>query len=730
MSSTKSRTVEFPFPLGGVDSNWAYSNQPKGTTPDCSNVRAYSADAQRARGGSRPGLKRAYTQQIGGEATPLQWLGWLDYGFGDVFNYDDAFEYSNASLNVNADWSGNSEVKALDGYVHLEGTLSLSGKSVSYASFAGDTWDDFELAADISWSYGATGAISMWSSSVSGAADDGAMVTVAFTSSKITAPGAGFESVLKITLTSGANSSQHTRSYGLFFSSAGGRISVRADGSIVRAFWNDDEVAAVSRDDGTCNSAGFSMSMSNPAAGESWFPDSMIDFRIHDWRLAAATRATAVSRKLVAIAGNDLYAESTEGTLAEVKANFTAQTAALLSAAYCNGNLFIVDGDTPRYYNPLASAPDEVQTWTASQGLLPSTCSGLANWRNRLVLFASPHHPQNYYMSRQGNPWDFDFSCDDPQSAVSSDLLSAGRIGDPIQAVCPLNDDTIVFGCSRSIWVLDGDPAQGGIAQQRSDRTGILSANAWATDPSGNLYFLGEEGLYRMTPGGRPENITATRIPELGKYKPVPLGQAGASGEYYISLAYDADRHGLMIFLTPYDTSAAVHYFYDLRNDALFPESYHDSIGPTCGAFYNATTPTYRKLLLGGRNGFLYEFDESTASDIVDDQTTAAISSHVWLAPQSLSENPSCDSLISSVAAVMSSGSDAVTYGVHSADTLEGVLSATALATGTWSAGRNSPDRTRIRGAAHSVKISNSTAGLRWAIERIWASVLDAGEVR
>ena len=78
----------------------------------------------------------------------------------------------------------------------------------------------------------------------------------------------------------------------------------------------------------------------------------------------------------------------------------------------------------------------------------------------------------------------------------------------------------------------------------------------------------------------------------------------------------------------------------------------------------------------------------------------------------------------------MSSGSDAVTYGVHSADTLEGVLSATALATGTWSAGRNSPDRTRVRGAAHSVKVSNSTAGLRWAIERVWASVLDAGEVR
>ena len=121
-----SRTVEFPFPLGGVDSNWAYSNQPKGTTPACSNVRAYSTDSERARGGSRPGLKRAYSQQIGGESTPLQWLGWLDYGFGDVFNYNDAFEYSDGSLNANADWSGTSDVKVADGYVHLEGTLPIS----------------------------------------------------------------------------------------------------------------------------------------------------------------------------------------------------------------------------------------------------------------------------------------------------------------------------------------------------------------------------------------------------------------------------------------------------------------------------------------------------------------------------------------------------------------------------------------------------------------------------
>jgi hypothetical protein len=66
-----SKEVAIPFPIKGYDANWAYSSQPPYTTPGCLNVRGYSSDEERARGGSRPGVRAAYAQQIGGGAVPV-----------------------------------------------------------------------------------------------------------------------------------------------------------------------------------------------------------------------------------------------------------------------------------------------------------------------------------------------------------------------------------------------------------------------------------------------------------------------------------------------------------------------------------------------------------------------------------------------------------------------------------------------------------------------------------
>ncbi len=50
---------EFPFPLKGKDENWSTSKQPALTSPSLSNVRPYDVQANRARGGQRPGLVKA-----------------------------------------------------------------------------------------------------------------------------------------------------------------------------------------------------------------------------------------------------------------------------------------------------------------------------------------------------------------------------------------------------------------------------------------------------------------------------------------------------------------------------------------------------------------------------------------------------------------------------------------------------------------------------------------------
>lgn len=61
-----SERLTIEFPIGGLNRQLAYQNQPPYTTPDCLNVRARDVLTGRLRGGSRPGLSRAYVQELGG----------------------------------------------------------------------------------------------------------------------------------------------------------------------------------------------------------------------------------------------------------------------------------------------------------------------------------------------------------------------------------------------------------------------------------------------------------------------------------------------------------------------------------------------------------------------------------------------------------------------------------------------------------------------------------------
>ena len=63
--------LEFPFPHQGKDEGWPKSKQPILTSPSLQNVRPFDVYANRARGGQRPGLRKLYSAQIGGDARPI-----------------------------------------------------------------------------------------------------------------------------------------------------------------------------------------------------------------------------------------------------------------------------------------------------------------------------------------------------------------------------------------------------------------------------------------------------------------------------------------------------------------------------------------------------------------------------------------------------------------------------------------------------------------------------------
>ena len=63
--------VEFPLPLGGVSEGLPVSNESGATSGYMSDVRPRDVLEKRMRLGQRPGLKKAYSQQIGGDAKPI-----------------------------------------------------------------------------------------------------------------------------------------------------------------------------------------------------------------------------------------------------------------------------------------------------------------------------------------------------------------------------------------------------------------------------------------------------------------------------------------------------------------------------------------------------------------------------------------------------------------------------------------------------------------------------------
>ncbi len=63
------------LPIRGVSKGLPQDAQPPATSGDCKNVRPRDVLENKIRIGQRPALIKAYTQQIGGEAGSIVWLG-------------------------------------------------------------------------------------------------------------------------------------------------------------------------------------------------------------------------------------------------------------------------------------------------------------------------------------------------------------------------------------------------------------------------------------------------------------------------------------------------------------------------------------------------------------------------------------------------------------------------------------------------------------------------------
>ena len=377
----------------------------------------------------------------------------------------------------------------------------------------------------------------------------------------------------------------------------------------------------------------------------------------------------------------------------------------------------------------------------ATYGTMPNFASLICLYRGRVVLSGNKQYPYQWYMTRQGHPFDFNYASNDAQTAVAGNNADAGELGDIVTALIPYKDDYLMFGCGGQIWYMAGDPAAGGSLNELDLTTGIYGAQSWCFDNVGNLYFWGTNGIYRTTVPGTPENISRAHLPNLVK------DEAVDSSTHRITLAYDPRRNGILITITKFADNSHSNYFFDLATQGFFPESSdHANCAIYSQLFYQGDAPDYRRLLVGCSDGYIRYYDEDTKSDVEADDTVTAINAYCTWGPLKLAQGEDFYGILSALEVITAGGasggsqsdSSNVSYNIFVADTAEEILEKLYVNTDYRVTGvitapgrpKGARIRKRFRGMYLGIRLWNSTAAETWAINKMIGNIKQAGRFK
>lgn len=399
-------------------------------------------------------------------------------------------------------------------------------------------------------------------------------------------------------------------------------------------------------------------------------------------------------------------------------------------------------GNTPAEDNP---NPPHWYDWTVfagstSYGAMPTKATLVCLYRGRLVLSGHEDYPHQWWMSRQGDPWDFLFTGRDTQSAISGNDSNAGEVGDIITCLAPYKDDFMIIGCLGSIWKMNGDPAAGGNLVEVSLTTGIWGARSFCWDNNDNFYFFGDSGLFILPPGHgtRPINITKFIYPQFPNDLDINIQ------DHRVTLGYDKDRHGVLVCITKLSDGTNYNYWLDLKVFSMerlssgigfFPETYDTDLSAYSLLYYDSHDPDDRQLIVGCQDGYLRFFDDDTKNDILSDDSNSTITSRVSLGPILPTGDPDTASKLISLSFVTAEDTDGVTFKIVQDRTGENVLTKLEASpivprvTGTFTdLGRPKRLRQRVWGIYFGLEIGNSTASQTWGFETLALTFEKAGQ--
>lgn len=424
----------------------------------------------------------------------------------------------------------------------------------------------------------------------------------------------------------------------------------------------------------------------------------------------------AVSQGLVfwALPGDTAWTASVNNTGEDPPLN---ETGVLYSTAHSQ-KMWFADGINYCVFDP---ATNGVNLWVATAGQLPQDSDGnygrlICTWRGRIVLSGLLNDPQNWFMSAVGDPlnWDYGPLSVSSTQAVAGNNSSLGLIGDVVTTLIPYSDDLLIFGGDHTIYIMSGDPMDGGQIDLVSDSIGMAFGLPWCKDPYGTVYFFSNRcGIYTLVPGQSPIRISQS-IEQL--LFGVDTGTNG------IRLLWNDRFQGLHVFITPLAApSPTYHLFYEVRSGAWWLDKFASTgMDPLCCCIFDGNGPDDRVPLMGCWDGWVRALNPLATLD-----DTLPISSFVIIGPivtQNLDEITLKD-----MQAVFGETSGEIQFEVFTGSTAEQALNQPAVFSGTWGPGRNLTQSIRLSGHAIYLKISSTD---QWAMEQIRAHLATRGEVR
>jgi hypothetical protein len=402
------------------------------------------------------------------------------------------------------------------------------------------------------------------------------------------------------------------------------------------------------------------------------------------------------------------------------------------------------------------AAPPHWLNWTLVQGQFPDGGSDILALAFGRIFMNAKKQPNQWYATRASDidlesgtldgRLDMLMEQADLSSPCSSQNTKAGLVGDAIISISAYKDFYVVFGCSRSVWVLIADPLNGGILREVTNyQTGIFSPTSSCWDDKGNFYFVGTDGIYRLDPSAivsaqPPVNLTKLRVPQL-----VP-DLALNRGTDRVVMAFDKKNYGILISASMQDGSWAGNYWIDLRfkmsvsrvdsstvdANGIFPDVYPTGLIPASLLYLDAKDAAERQLLLGGYDGYVRKYDPTAKSD---DGGTAIVSNVVF-GPITDKSRSRGLSTISNISGVIDPNSDDLEVRLYAAQTAKELLNNMAAGV--------APDvkrefeqssllptiRQRVTGGAFAVAVGNEEAGETWSLEKITANIDPAGRIK